>query len=258
MNQKRTIIMLAVIGGLVVGASVGISSAAAQPDTTTSPEPTTTTPNPTTNSSTTTTSTTTSAPSTTGTTAAGESQASSTSTATPSSTSTSGADSTESESEDCVTVTDDGTEYCLPAYSHEINSQTEVVAVDWSGETVTLAIRSDNPQRITVTDSNSIESSGSGEVTFVSETIGSGTSVVQINAEEESGDKTLTIGTADDLDYLSNPEEPFLEDGISQNLLYITGAGGAASIFLVGYLFYRYKRYKIASGWKNVFDDYSP
>ncbi|NEU56265.1 hypothetical protein [Halorussus sp. MSC15.2] len=163
---------------------------------------------------------------------------------------------------DCVeVVTKSGnttTKQCVSSWHYQIDNSTTIVAADWEGPVVTLVIESDRPQRVSVVDTHSIKSTGAGDVRYVERTLRSGKNVVKIRANEKSGDKTLTIGTSNDLDYISDPEAPFLSNGIRTELLYVTGAGGATSVLLVAFLFWKYKRRKLSKGWTNVFEDYSP
>jgi len=168
----------------------------------------------------------------------------------------------QSANKDCVeVVTQSGnttTKQCVPSWHYQVDNSTTIVAADWEGPVVTLVIESDHPQRVSIVDTHSIKSTGAGDVRYVEKTLRSGKNVVKIRATEKSGDKTLTIGTSDDLDYISDPEQPFLSNGIRTELLYITGSGGATSVLLVAVLFWKYKKRKLSKDWTDVIEDYSP
>ncbi|MFC7046562.1 hypothetical protein ACFQH6_15130 [Halobacteriaceae archaeon GCM10025711] len=160
---------------------------------------------------------------------------------------------------DCIEVTVKGTETCVPRFYHRVDNVTEVVAVDWDGRTTTIVLNSSMPaQRVSVVDTHSIKSSGSGDVTYQSVLLRRGLNVVRINAEAESGDKTLTIGTSKDLDYISDPEKPFLADGLRTRHLYISAFGGSlGSLFVAtAYAYLRWR--KLSKKWTDVFKRYKP
>ncbi|MFC4448137.1 MULTISPECIES: hypothetical protein [Halorussus] len=230
------VILVATSGIGVAGADTGSTTSTPTHNTTTTQTPTTTT----TDVSTT------------------NQQSSTTTTTTPATGATSG-----QTNQDCIqVVTKQGgttTKQCIPRHYQKIDNSTSVVAVDWDSEVVTIVIESETPQQISITDPYSVDKNKQGgDVAFTDETLSSGRNVVHMRATEKSGDKELWIGTSEDLDYISNPETPFLVNGIKTVHIYLSGAAGGSSIILVGLAFVAYKRRKIKNGWTNVIEDYKP
>ncbi len=174
---------------------------------------------------------------------------------------------TESSSKDCVEVVqktgNTTTKQCVPEFNREINNATTILAVDWGGDTATIVIHSDTVQQATVSDALKSEASSKQFVMVPARNVvlEPGRNVVRIPVTELEGDKAVSIGTTTGSDYyatISNPEEPFLENGVRAELLYVGGAGGATSVFVFAFLFWAYKRWKLNNDWTNVFEDYSP
>lgn len=173
-----------------------------------------------------------------------------TGTETPTSTPT----ASDTTSGECVQV--DG--MCIPSFRHQVDDVTRVVAVDWSADRIPVVIHSDTIQRITLVNQGSIGSSGAGDVTYTAETVQPGLNVVYIPSGDVSGDVTITVGTSQDLDWISDPQQPFLKDGIQTSLVYIAAIGGSLGSVAIASLWALYRWYRLNNSWTDVITEFSP
>lgn len=155
----------------------------------------------------------------------------------------------------CVEIDSGG---CIPAFRHPVDDATTIVAVDWDADPIPVVVQSDTIQRVTLVNQASIGASGAGDVTYTAETLRPGQNVLYIPAGTDNGDITLTIGTPNDLDWISNPEKPFLSDGIRVSLIYIAAIGGSIGSILVASLWALYRWYKLSNSWTDIVEDYTP
>ena len=92
-----------------------------------------------------------------------------------------------------------------------IDGQTVLKDAVWTENGVTLFIESNRPRVATITDVNSMSTTGASQVNFKQLTLASGMNEVFIDATTKRGSKTVTISVGQGMVAVSNPTQPLLE-----------------------------------------------
>lgn len=111
----------------------------------------------------------------------------------------------------------------------QITDTLEIIDTEWDGEMVTITFRSNVPQQVTLTDVNSMDTSGVSEVNFRSLTVSAGITEVEMETTARHGDRTVAVASGENMVSVSNPRQPLLED-VDETDLYIFGILVAATI----------------------------
>lgn len=112
-----------------------------------------------------------------------------------------------------------------------IDSSTQILSADWNQDGVTLVFRSDMPRLATITDVNSMPSSGAGKVNFKQVKLAPGKTTVQMETTRSQGSMTVTIGVGNSLVAISNPNKPLLQD-VNKSNVYIGIISGAVWLLI--------------------------
>lgn len=122
-----------------------------------------------------------------------------------------------------------------------IDGDTVLADAIWSDDQVTLIIETDRPKLATITDVNSMATTGASQVNFKRVTLASGRNEVTISPTMNRGSKTVTIAAGEGMIAVSNPSKPFFV-GVSRTDVYLLPwiVGGEIVAFVL-----------LLIGWKN-------
>ena len=117
----------------------------------------------------------------------------------------------------------------------------------WWGDPATFQMHSSIPKLVTLTDINSIKSSGAGKVNFKQVKLSPGSNNVTISLTPDGGSRGATISDSNNMVYVSSPGKPLLED-VGPTDLYL-GLGLLALSIPIQTLFrFSWFRYRLKSG----------
>lgn len=102
-----------------------------------------------------------------------------------------------------------------------MDDSTTLNSVEWGG-TSTFYIETDIPKFVTITDINSIESSGAGSVNFKRIRLNAGVNNVTMDLSSDGGSRAVTIADRNNMIYASNDDKPLFED-ITRADFYLLG-----------------------------------
>ena len=158
-----------------------------------------------------------------------------------------------------ATPRDDGYEN-VTTVVHQPGPQTKItqIAYDEETKTATLTVKTSAPNRITLADAMGAFDGGGGFAPQKTVTLASGTHKVEMPVTTVEGMAAISVSTqysnrAYGVPVHTKSDLLELREGLDKGLLAIAGLGGGLGSLLVGYLYVRYRHWKLARGYRNVF-----
>ena len=92
-----------------------------------------------------------------------------------------------------------------------IDGDTVLKDAVWTEDGVNLFIQNDRPKVATVTDVNSMATTGASQVNFKRVTLGSGMNEIFISPTNKRGSRTVNISAGEGMVAVSSPDQPIIE-----------------------------------------------